>query len=255
VTPDGYYKTTVKPGLTYLLLVGLNNPGGQPEPFTIPELPSEQVRDIDLNIVEADIVLSFPEGVQFSPGQLVISPRQRGTRYGFYRVKMDQQTRHVVSMFAGEYQATFMSTSGEWHGETDWVTLAPGATNTFVLDLKKTMRGVRVGGWAPGQVSMGSFTPLSFDVTPILESAGNIEIYVLYQTGRHAVETGAVSLLVNGAPAVTDDHKGWSGADQWNNTYHLNLGTYVPGAIYVLRVELKCDGGTDSTGSIFMSLN
>ena len=255
VSPDGYYKTTVKPGLIYLLLGGANSPGGQADPFTIPEIPSEQVRDIDLNIVEADIVLSFPEGVQFSPGQLVISPHQRALRYSFYRVKMDQQTRHVVSMFAGEYQATFMSTGGEWHGETDWVTLAPGAANTFVLDLKKTMRGVRVGGWAPGQVSMGSFTPLSFDVTPILESAGNIEIYVLYQTGRHAVETGAVSLLVNGAPAVTDDHKGWSGADQWNNTYRLNLGTYVPGAIYVLRVDLKCDGGTDSTGSIFMSLN
>jgi len=255
VSPEGYYKATVKPGLMYLHLAGANSPGGQPEAFNIPEMPSEQVRDIDLNIVDADIVLSFPEGVQFVPGNLVISPRQRATRYGFYRVKMDQQTRHVVSMFAGEYQATLMSTGGEWHGETDWVTLAPGATNTFVLDLKKTKRGVCVGGWAPGQVSMGAFTPLSFDVTPVIESAGNIEIYVLYQTGRHAVETGAVSLIVDGAPAVTDDHKGWSGADQWNNTYHLNLGTYVPGAAYVLRVELKCDGGTDSTGSIFMSLN
>ena len=252
---NGMYEATVNPGRYILRFGGEEAPGGQMEPFMIPDTPLTQERNFDLTIVNADVILTFPQDGQFEPGQLVISPPERLFRYGFYRVKMDQAKRHVVSLFAGRYQATFRSTNGVWHGESEWVDLNSGQNNTFVIEMKKTLTGVRVGGWSPGQLSLTNFTPLIFDVTPVLESAGDIEVLVLYQNGRHAVETGTVSLLAGSQIVARDDHKGWSGADHWNNAYHLRLNEIAPGTVYRLEVQLRSDGGTDSTGSVYLSLN
>jgi len=252
---NGMYEATVNPGRYILRFGGEEAPGGQMEPFQISGTPITQEQNFDLTIVNADVILTFPQDGQFEPGQLVISPPERFFRYGFYRVKMDQAKRHVVSLFAGRYQATFRSTNGAWHGESDWIDLDFGQNNSFVIEVKKTMTGVRVGGWSPGQLSLTGFTPLVFDVTPLLESAGNIEVLVMYQNGRHAVETGTVSLFAGNGIVARDDHKGWSGADHWNNVYHLRLDAIAPGAVYRLEVQLRSDGGTDSTGSVYLSLN
>jgi len=252
---NGMYEATVNPGRYILRFGGEEAPGGQMEPFMIPDTPLTQERNFDFTIVNADVILTFPQDGQFEPGQLVISPPERLFRYGFYRVKMDQAKRHVVSLFAGRYQATFRSTNGVWHGESEWVDLNSGQNNTFVIEVKKTMSGVRVGGWSPGQLSLTNFTPLIFDVTPVLESAGDIEVLVMYQNGRHAVETGPVSLLAGSQIVARDDHKGWSGADHWNNAYHLRLNEIAPGTVYRLEIQLRSDGGTDSTGSVYLSLN
>lgn len=254
VQEGGRYEATLKPGRVIMKFSAANAPKGDIEPFMLEASPSYQTRDFDLRVVEADIILNFPEGESFAPGQLVICTRERATRYGFLRVKMDQSVRHVLSLLAGEYQATFSSRDGIWQGESDWVSIGEGS-NSFVLDMKKILRGVRVGGWSPGQLSSASFTPITIDVTPLVSSGGKAEILVRFESGRHAVETGAVSLLINGAPASTDNHKGWSGSDHWNNVYHLEMNAPPAGAPCLLKVELRCDGGSDSTGGIFLSLN
>ena len=254
IQEGGRYEAVLKPGRVFMRLTGANAPKGEVEPFVLEATPSYQTRDFDLRVEEADIILNFPEGESFAPGQLVICPRERATRYGFLRVKMDQSVRHVLSLLAGEYQATFSSRDGVWQGETDWVSIGSGAS-AFVLDVKKILRGVRVGGWSPGQLSSVSFTPITIDVTPLVSSGGKMEILVRFESGRHAVETGAVSLIFNGAPVSTDNHKGWSGSDHWNNVYHLELNAPPAGAPCLLRVEIRCDGGSDSAGGIFLSMN
>lgn len=254
IGPNGTYESLVSPGKS-IVRFSTGAPGGQTPSFVIPDSPNIQNRDLDFPVVNVDVVIEFPSEEQFEPGTLVLLPEESVLRYGFYRVNMHQSNRHVVSLFGGKYQGTFRSKNGEWHGQTEWVTLDPDLTNTIVIEVKKTTGLVRIGGWSPGQLSMTDYTPLSFDITPLLESAGSIQILVNYETGRHAVEIGGVSLLENGVLVSEDGHRGWSGADHWNNQYNLRLNELHRGLQYILEVRLRSDGGTDSTGSVFFSLN
>jgi hypothetical protein len=255
VNEEGRYQSFVKPGRATIRFNDPSAPAGEMEPFFIPETPNIQEMDLNIVSVQADVIVQFPQENQFQDGQVVICPEDMMLRYGFYRVKMHQSSRHVVSLFGNKYQATFQSTSGEWHGESDWVALAPGNPNTFLIEVKKTVSGIRLGGWTPGQLSMTEPAALVFDTTAALESAGNINVLALFEKGRHAVETSAVFLFENDACIARDEHKGWSGADHWNNGYILNLDTLAPGARYRIEVLIHSDGGTDSTGSVYLSLN
>ena len=256
IKEGGTYEVSVQPGRQILRFSNnADAPSGQVEPFYIPDYPTEQQRDLDFPVVDAEVILSFPKEDQFEPGRLVISPPERMFRYGFFRLKMDQESRHVVRMFTGKYYATFRSYSGEWYGQSELVTLGVGLENVLVLEVKKSTGGVKIGGWSPNQLSNTSFTPLRFDVTSIVESSGDIEVLALFENGRHAVETKSAVLVENGRDISRDIHEGWTGADHWNNSYRLNLVNFQPGARYEVIVEIRCDGGADSTGSVYLSLN
>ncbi|MBN1902562.1 carboxypeptidase regulatory-like domain-containing protein [Candidatus Sumerlaeota bacterium] len=255
VDGEGRYEAFVKSGRLSLRISGPTPTEGEMEPFFIPDAPSIQEMDINMDIVQADVIVQFPQEDQFEDGQVVISPLDRMLRYGFSRVKMHQTNRHVVSIFANTYQATFQSTSGQWHGKTDNIVLGSGKLNAFLIEVKKTVSGVRMGGWVPGQLSMTEPSTLAFDATQALESGGNINILVLFEKGRHAVQPSAVFLFENNVCISRDEHIGWSGADHWNNDYSLNLNALSPGGQYRIEILIRCDGGTDSTGSVYLSLN
>ena len=251
IGPDGHYTALVKPGRHIIDLLGGSPPSGQMEPVEILAEPNVQARDFLLNSESADIILIFPPNVEFEQGQIVLSPPERFQRYSFHRVKAHQPERHVVSLYANKYLATFHSQSGRRHAQSGWVALGPGGNNTFVLEIRDARRGVRVGGWTPGLLSPTEFRPLPMDVTPHIKGPGMVEVLVCFESGRHAVEPAGVVLLVNGQPAARDDHHGWTGADHWNNAYRIPVGTPEPGSRYEIEVRLRSDGGTDSAGSIY----
>jgi hypothetical protein len=228
---------------------------GQHEPIELPPSPSVQEVDIDFEVLDADIVVVFPKGESFQPGDLVISPRVRWLRYAFDRTKMDQEGRRIVQLTGGEYQATFVSRDRKWHGTSEWVRIAKGSENTIIVDVMKTVRGVRIGGWEPGQLSNVQFTPVRYDVRSIIQSRGEITILCFYETGRHAAEVDSVALIENGRPISRDSHLCWAGNDQWNNSYRLSLDSYNPDATYEIEASIRTDGGTDSKGSVYLNMN
>lgn len=255
VGPDGGYSARLKPETYVVKPFGPMNSQGSTGPIAITETVGPVRRDIDLDILNADVVLVFPSEAQFSTGQTTILARTQGTRYGFIRVNMHQDARQVVSLVGGEYMATFTSRDGQWRGESPWVSVARGNENQFILEMKKALRGAKIGGWAPGELANETAKTVIYDVTPFVQSGGEMEILINYETGTHAVECSAAALLVEGQQADRDDHFGWSGADRFANTYHLTLDEFRPGARYAIAVELRCDGGQNSKGSVYLSMN
>jgi hypothetical protein len=251
----GTYETQVQPGEYFALFAGRERLRGNLPPFSIYGEPQQQEKDFYIESAEVDVIVEFPEGVAFQPGQLVMSPRERSLRYAFVRAEMRQENRHLLNLIAGEYQATFTTYDGQWRGDVDWRRYGPDTDNLIQIPLKKTVRGVRLGGWKPGDLVNTAFTTLSFDATPYIESEGVIEIILTYEEGRHAVETGAVSLYRGNERISMEDDRGWTGADHWNNSYTLYLDEYEEGASYTIEADLRGDGGSDSTGSVYMNMN
>ena len=253
--PGGTYETQVQPGEYFVQFAGTENLRGNLPPFSIYGEPQQQEKDFYIESAEVDVIVEFPEGVAFQPGQIVMSPRERSLRYAFVRAEMRQENRHLLNLIAGEYQATFTTFDGQWRGEVDWRHYGPETDNLIQIPLRKTVRGIRLGGWKPGDLVNTAFTTLSFDATPYIESEGVIEIILTYEAGRHAVETGAVRLYRGSERISMEDERGWTGADHWNNSYTLYLDEYEEDASYTIEANLRGDGGSDSTGSVYMNMN
>jgi Carboxypeptidase regulatory-like domain len=253
----GHYETEISPGMWKVLAHGPQFQSfGEGDLFEIPSSPSQQTRNFDLDYVPVSVVLVFPEDDnQFVQGNLVVSTQNRLRRYAFHRRKMTTPSCSLSNVQNGFYQATFTTRDNMWHGGTEWTQVGVGLENILVLDMKKTLDGVKIGSWNSGEVSLKDWTPFTYEVTHLLESEGTVEIVLNYESGRHAVETGKVSLLENGAPISVDDHVGWSGADRWNHIYNLNLNNWNERAVYTIETNLRGDGGSDSNGSVFLSLN
>lgn len=252
--PRGEYSTRVPPGEYFLRAHGGNAPSGDMDPFMISG-SGQQEFNYDIQAAGVDVIVEFPDGEEFREGYLVLSRAERSMRYNFVRANLGQENRHFVRLFAGEYIATYTSRDNQWRGETDFTYVGPGQENVLIIDAEKMVRGVRIGGWSPGDMSLTEHTPIRYDVTSILESAGDIEIILNYEVGRHAVEIGGVLLLENGSEIDRDLHIGWSGADKWHNAYRLYLPDTRAGATYQIEALLRGDGGDDSTGSVYMNLN
>ncbi|MCC6545596.1 hypothetical protein IT570_00390 [Candidatus Sumerlaeota bacterium] len=250
---SGQYSEKVIPG-DYLVTIPEVSGCGQGERITIAETPSEQTIDLRVTLAEADIVLVFPDEETFVPGQLVINPRQRISRYQFTRVSMDQPSQHLPILLAGEYQATFASKDGQWQGDSGWINIQPTDDNTITIDVMKIARGVRVGGWALNQLSM-DYQVLTFDATGVIESSGTASALVRYEKGRHAVAIQSARLLRDGAIIDQDIHDGWSGTDQSNNNFRMQVGEFESGHGYSLQITIRGDGGGDTQGSVYLSLN
>ncbi len=251
---DGTYRVELPPG-TYTVSARGGSAQGVSVPFTVEPEPAEQSRDFDFELVPCEIVLVYPEEGQFEPGQAVVTPREQGRRYDFIRTHFRQENRVILDLLGGEYQVTFTSSDNEWWGEAEWQTVGADQENLFVIDVRKIAAGVRIGGWEPGQLSNSEFTTLVFNVSDIVESEGTLQVLVDYETGRHAVAVAGASIVGNGGVIDSDVHDGWSGADKFGNIYNLNLPRYAPGTGYEIRVDLRSDGGTDSAGSVYLSLN
>ncbi|MEQ8822080.1 MAG: carboxypeptidase-like regulatory domain-containing protein [Sumerlaeia bacterium] len=253
VDPTGAYSAVLSPGrwVPAINVPGVNTTGTHPA-FDIPEGVTAFQQDFDISSASADVLLVFAEGETFAAGQVAISPRDRFLRHNFLRIRANQENRHVPDMVPGEYKATFTSFDKQWTGETDWVTIGEGEENVFVIDVERRAAGVLVGEYGPDDLSMAEFRPVRFALGELPADGATAEFLVTYIKGRHAIEIGGARLLSGGQVIAQDNHPGWSGADQWNNTYRLPLGNAREGL--QLEVDLRSDGGTDSHGAVYLTV-
>ncbi|MEW6741286.1 MAG: beta-N-acetylhexosaminidase [Planctomycetota bacterium] len=112
----------------------------------------------------------------------------------------------------------------------------------------------RVGGWTPAQMSE-QFKTLDWDVTPHVQAAKTYNFIFCYEKGACRLDIEWAALLENGKELSRDTHLGITGARTEANEYKLGLEALDPKAKYTLRASVRSDGGTDSTGGIWLKVD
>jgi hypothetical protein len=111
----------------------------------------------------------------------------------------------------------------------------------------------KVGTWAPAQMSHPNRTFIEWDVTAALKGKGAYSALFDYTDGAHRLEIFRVELLENGVAKASDSHFGASGIVDVANAFELRLPTHDTKAKYMLKAEVRSDGGTDSHGRVEMA--
>lgn len=107
----------------------------------------------------------------------------------------------------------------------------------------------KLGQWTP-ETTPKSVGQLQFDATPCITASGAYLVRLLYQSGRHGVNTCGVALLADGQEVAQDRHRGWSGASQSNHIYLLEVPKTSGVKKWTLVVTLESNNLTDSTGDV-----
>ncbi len=103
--------------------------------------------------------------------------------------------------------------------------------------------------WDPDMVST-DYAELLFDMTDLLKGPGIYEVEFLYTFGAHRLDIECVELEEDGVTVARDEHFGTTGASHKDNVYRLNVPKEKEGARYMLRAQVRSDGGNDSNGRI-----
>lgn len=108
-----------------------------------------------------------------------------------------------------------------------------------------------VGGWKSGETSE-SWAVKEWDLSQYLKAAGDYDLLFLFSGGGHRLDIEWVELVENGQPISRDEHPGRAGGEHKDNRYKLSLKQVKPGAKYVVRANVRSDGGNDSNGDIYL---
>lgn len=218
--------------------------------LAVPPGQRETSKDIDIELVDAEVIVDFPDGTAFKEGSLKIAPRSSVARYNFLSDKISQANRYVPGLTRGEYMVTYTSKDQKWGGDSGWVSVGKSEENRFYITAAPTDTGVVVYKWGPGDLST-SYQTVSGDVTPVVRDRGTLDVTVRYQNGRCAVMVESVELFQDGQRIAVDRHDAWSGFDQVNIRYQLPVSDYREDARYEARISIRADGGVDSEGSVY----
>jgi hexosaminidase len=96
------------------------------------------------------------------------------------------------------------------------------------------------------------FNTIEWDVTKLINRPGDYVFTFNYDSGAHGLMIRNVALLANGKEISRDQHTGWAGYGPHDTAYTLKIPQRIRGAKYTLQAEAISDGGTDSTGTIYV---
>lgn len=129
-----------------------------------------------------------------------------------------------------------------------WQTMKPLAiaekTTAVVIALP-----VKVAEWTPKDLA-ADWTLKTWEVGKGITGAGEYSFEFQYTHGAHRLDFRKVALLNGEAIIARSEQPGHSGIDNANNMYRFTIAQHDPAARYLLRAEIKGDGGTDSAGDI-----
>jgi hypothetical protein len=115
----------------------------------------------------------------------------------------------------------------------------------------RAVEEVAVGGWNPKQMST-EFKTLTWDLSVAVKEGGAYEAEFIYARGKCGVAIRSASVLQNGVEIAKDVHDAFAGANSRKNIFTFNLPKPAPGAKLTLQASLRSDGGTDSSGQVFV---
>ena len=110
--------------------------------------------------------------------------------------------------------------------------------------------GTVVGHWTTEHTSP---TPKSVDwpLATGIKGTGKYDITFQYEGGKSRYQIHAVEIVQDGKVLATDKHFGWTGANDHDNVYHVEL-PRLSNAPLILRATASTDFGPDSRGRILI---
>ncbi len=112
---------------------------------------------------------------------------------------------------------------------------------------------ISIGTWGPSMPT--AQTNISFDITPYVTNAGDINVDFHYTSGAQAMNIYSVSLLTNGVAVDSDNtgYVGYAGLSASNLPYFvLHLRSYVPGVTYTIQASVAGYQGTNTSGTVYL---
>lgn len=113
--------------------------------------------------------------------------------------------------------------------------------------------GELMGEWKPTYISGGKFRELELNATGKINGNGTYEITLIFMDGDHKLEIERVDVFKNGQKLVSDVHNGFTGASSSGNTYEVDIEDYETGAAFIVKANVKGDGGRESYGAVFIN--
>ena len=128
--------------------------------------------------------------------------------------------------------------------------VAKACTETLP-EIKKLHTGESIGGWWPAQMST-EWKIIEWKISS--EQLKKMKGVVFeYTKGAHRLDIQSVTLVADGKEISTDAHYGFAGTPNNANVYNLNIPANVQANNdCIIRASVRSDGGTDSTGSVFL---
>jgi hexosaminidase len=109
----------------------------------------------------------------------------------------------------------------------------------------------QLGSWSPAQTP-AVYATLSWDLTPAVSGAGEIDVSFCWKTGANGLDIAWAALLENGVELDRDTHAGFTGSAPTRPAYVLRLPAWRAGATYTLSASVQGRGGTDSSGIVYL---
>ena len=107
------------------------------------------------------------------------------------------------------------------------------------------------GSWSPKDITE-QYTAYTWDVSKKLTNAGKYRVTFSYTGGACRLGIERVELLADGKVLSSDPHRGVTGASNDANIYSVEAKKFKPGTKYEIRASIRSEGGTDSTGAIYL---
>lgn len=108
-----------------------------------------------------------------------------------------------------------------------------------------------IANWTPAQMST-EWQKVTFEI-PAAKLKQIKGLRFLYTRGDHRLDIRSVSLFADGAVIATDKHFGTTGIHHKNNLYTFKLPEHIQANNSChIEVDLRSNGGTDSTGKILL---
>lgn len=108
-----------------------------------------------------------------------------------------------------------------------------------------------VAQWTSGQTKQ-EYAVMEWDVTPAVQLRGDYKVRFTFTGGAHRLDIKWAELVVDGSPTARDTHDGIAGGTTSKNEYTLRDVPAKVGSKVVLRASVRSDGGTDSSGNIYI---
>jgi hexosaminidase len=110
-----------------------------------------------------------------------------------------------------------------------------------------------IGNWMPGQMSEKLVT-LQWDAGKAVTKAGKYDVVMQYTGGACRLDIKYVALQADSVEIARDTHDGTTGGTDHKNNYELTVPEFKAGMKYTLIAEVRSDGGTDSNGTVSVTV-
>ena len=129
-----------------------------------------------------------------------------------------------------------------------WKTMEPLAV-AFKEPGRPFTMPAKVAEWSPNDLKP-DWTTKDWDVSKGVSGSGEFSFEFQYTRGTHRLDFRKVTLLEGETVIGKDDQPGHTGVENVHTVYRFTVTKHNPNARYILRAEIKGDGGTDSYGDI-----